>query len=146
MKKDNLQRERVVNEAISWLKTPYHHKAAVKGHGVDCAQILLEVYFAAGVTEQLVDVGNYTQDWMLHRDDERYLGWLFKYGHEVSEPQAGDVVIWKVGRCFSHAGIVVDYPRIIHAYRREGCVAYGDATQGELSNRDAVFISFWGKP
>lgn len=36
------QRAAVIAEAESWLSTPYHHEARIKGHGVDCAQILDE--------------------------------------------------------------------------------------------------------
>ena len=32
------QRLAVVAEAESWLGTPYHHEARIKGHGVDCVE------------------------------------------------------------------------------------------------------------
>ena len=38
------QRAAVVAEARSWIGTPYHHAADVKGHGVDCAMLLIRVY------------------------------------------------------------------------------------------------------
>lgn len=139
----NEQRQRVVEEAKTWLLTPYHHKAAVKGAGVDCAQILLEVYYAAGLTDKRVDVGDYPMDWMMHRSEEQYLGWLYKYGHEVKEPLPGDVVIYKFGRCFSHAGIIIDWPTIIHSYRKEGGVVWGRGDKGEFEGREMKFISFW---
>ena len=36
-------RAAVVAEAIAWLGTPYHHRARIKGVGVDCAQLALGV-------------------------------------------------------------------------------------------------------
>ncbi|MDO6044547.1 hypothetical protein Q4P48_08410 [Neisseria gonorrhoeae] len=42
-------RARIVEEARSWLGTPYHHHAMVKGAGVDCAMLLVAVYGAVGL-------------------------------------------------------------------------------------------------
>ena len=58
-------RQEIIDEAATWLRTPYHHAAAIKGAGVDCAQILIEVYAAVGLADK-PDVGNYAPDWMLH--------------------------------------------------------------------------------
>jgi cell wall-associated NlpC family hydrolase len=43
------ERLRVVRVAQSWLGTPYHHHAALRGVGVDCAYLLIEVYAEAEV-------------------------------------------------------------------------------------------------
>ena len=31
-------RQAIIDETVTWLRTPYHHMAAIKGAGVDCAQ------------------------------------------------------------------------------------------------------------
>lgn len=139
-----LQRAAVVAEARTWLRTPYHHRAAVKGAGVDCAMILVEVYLAAGVIAARPEIGDYPSDWMLHRAEERYLGWLKKYGAETLDPQPGDVAVWKFGRCFSHAAIIVAFPSIIHAYRKAGAVILDDAGKGEFAGREVRFYTLWG--
>ena len=33
-----------VQEALTWLGTPYHHQGRVKGVGVDCGTLICEVY------------------------------------------------------------------------------------------------------
>jgi cell wall-associated NlpC family hydrolase len=33
----------VIAEARTWIGTPYHHQQCVKGHGVDCAQLVAGV-------------------------------------------------------------------------------------------------------
>src|SRR5437879_1968913 len=38
------QRQAVVDEAMTWLKTPFHHRAAVKKAGVDCACLIAEAF------------------------------------------------------------------------------------------------------
>ena len=112
-----MQRAAVVAEARSWIGTPYHHAADVKGHGVDCALLLVRVYCDLGLVEPF-DPRPYTRDWFLHRNEERYLGFLLARSHEVREPALGDIILFRIGRCFAHAGIVsrVEPLAIIHAF------------------------------
>lgn len=131
--------DRIVSEALGWLGTPYHHEADVKGAGVDCAMLLVRVFHAAGLIPA-IDPRPYPADWMLHRDEERYLGWVSQYGDQVESPQPGDLVVYKVGRCYSHAGIVVAWPEIVHAFRDERCVVRGRFDTGRLAGRD---MQFW---
>lgn len=135
-------REAVLAEAATWLKTPYHHQGNVKGAGVDCAWLLIEVYVASGLIDRF-DPGDYPMDWMMHRDEERYLFWVEKLGRRVEQPEPGDIAVWRFGRTFSHGAIVVEWPRIIHAYRRDGMVLYGDASKGELATRELKFYSLF---
>lgn len=114
------QRQAVIAEAHTWIGTPYHHEARIKGVGVDCAMILCEVYFAAGVVP-FIDPRPYPHDWHFHRDEERYLQWIGKAGGvEVDSPRPGDLIVWKFGRCFSHAAILCDNDYIIHSYIGQG--------------------------
>lgn len=128
-------RDKIISEALGWLNTPYHHEADVKGAGVDCAMLLVRVYRDAGLIPA-IDPRPYPADWMLHRDEERYLGWVKQYADQVTEPQPGDVVLYKVGRCFAHGGIVLAWPDIIHAFRDEGAVVRGRFDTGRLSGRE----------
>ena len=93
--------------ARAWLGTPYHHAADVKGAGVDCAMLLVRVYVDLGLVEAF-DPRPYTRDWMLHRNEEKYLGFLLARARMVEAPGVGlgDVILFKVGRCFAHGGIV----------------------------------------
>lgn len=127
-------RERVVSMALEWLGTPYHHEGGVRGAGVDCAMLLVRVFHAAGLIPD-IDPRPYPADFMLHRDEERYLGWVRQYADEVTEPLPGDVVLYRVGRCYAHAGIVLDWPEIIHAFRDEGAVVRGRFDTGRLAKR-----------
>lgn len=144
MAQEHAQRAAVVAEAHTWLCTPYHHHAAIKGAGVDCAQILIEVYHACGLIPK-VDAGHYPPDWMMHREEERYLSWVKKYAHEVKTPQPGDIALYRVGRCFSHGAIVVDWPTVIHAYIKEKQVQLSNGAAGWLEGRSVKFFSIWGK-
>lgn len=132
----------VVREALTWLNTPYHHRAHVKGGGVDCAWLLIEVYAAAGLIDRF-DPGEYPMDWMMHRDEERYLYWLEKFGHRVDTPQPGDAAVWRFGRTFSHGAIVVEWPTIIHARRKASIVTLDDAAQDERAGREVRFYTLF---
>lgn len=99
------QRERVVAEARSWLGTPYRNCADIKRVGVDCGMLIVRVFVDTGLCAPF-DPRPYTPDWHLHRSEERYLGFVFDRCSEVSEPQPGDVIVYKYGRCYSHGGIV----------------------------------------
>ncbi|HEY3919460.1 MAG TPA: hypothetical protein VGL83_16850 [Stellaceae bacterium] len=76
------ERAAVIAEARAWLGTPYHHMGRVKGAGVDCATLLAEVYARAGVIPP-VAIPYYPPDWHLHRDAERYLGFVLEHAQEI---------------------------------------------------------------
>jgi cell wall-associated NlpC family hydrolase len=138
------ERAAVVIEAQTWLHTRWHHLARVKGVGVDCAQFLVAVYAACGIVPD-IDTGYYPPDWHLHRSSERYLDRLLEHAVPVAVPQAGDIAGFRYGRpAISHAGIVIEWPMIIHAYRDEGMVTISDASKGSLAMRLNGFFSPWG--
>ena len=125
-------RRRVLDAAESWLLTPWAHNQSVKGAGVDCGRFLMAAYVEPGLAAESA-LGSYPADWMYHRSEERFLGWVERYLDRVEQPKPADVAVWKYGRCFSHGAIVVDWPRIIHAHAPEGRVSYGDASKGSLA-------------
>lgn len=108
-------RSAVLEEARSWIGTPWHHRQRTKGAGVDCIQFVIAVYHALGLAPN-IDPGEYPADWHLHRDDERILTGLAQYAHPVDQPQPGDIATYRFGRCVSHAAIIEDDRYIIHAY------------------------------
>lgn len=133
------RRAAVIAEAVSWIGTPYHHMARVKGAGVDCATFLVEVFERAGMIGH-VDLPFYPPDWHLHRSEERYLFGVAGRAAEIpGPPRAADVALFRYGRCFAHGAIVVGWPRLIHAFVGAG-VIYGDATQGQLDGREVRFF------
>ena len=143
---ERAQRQAVVAEARSWIRTPYHDMARVKGPngGVDCGMLLLEVFERCGLIEH-VDVGYYSPDFYLHRSDPQYMNWVKKYAKEVRrKPLPGDIILYNFGRQPAHGVIVVEWPIIIHAYKRARMVIQDDASKGELPGRQAGIFSFWG--
>jgi cell wall-associated NlpC family hydrolase len=141
------QRAAIVAEARSWLKTPYHHQGDVKHAGVDCGMLLVRVFVDAGLCEPF-DPRPYPQDWMLHRSEERYLGFIFDRTKEVAAPLPGDVMVFRYGRCYSHGGIVTctNPVTIIHAFGPVRAVIEDEVTSNlTLCNpgRKPKFFSYW---
>ncbi len=145
------QRARVVKEAESWLRTPYHPSGRVKGVGVDCAMLLAETYQNCGLVPR-IDPAEYPHDWHLHRGQEKYMDYVLQHATMIAAPGGpGDGVLFRFGRCFSHGGIIVKWPRIIHAFL-DRPVQYEDATRdqrlafmGEAGGRPRprVFFTLW---
>jgi cell wall-associated NlpC family hydrolase len=145
-------RARVVEAARAWIGTPYHHMADLHRIGVDCAMLLVRVYCDLGLVAPF-DPRPYTRDWMLHRDDERYLGFLLASAREVSPstgsgPRPGDVILFRVGRCYAHGGIVTktDPLTILHAFAPAAQVIEEPAARNaQLAGRlgAARFFSHW---
>ena len=138
-------RAAVVAEALSWTGTPYHHRAKLKGVGVDCAQFVLAVYAATGLIEDF-DTGEYPHDWHLHRSVERYMTEVLRFARPVpvGEAKPGDVLLFKYGRAFSHGAIITAYPQVIHASLAAGSVTLGDADRDhDLIERPTACFSFW---
>jgi len=114
----------IIAEARSWIGTPYHYGARVKGPqgGVDCALLLAEVYARAGAVPAIPTPQPYPPaDLPLHRTAEGYVRTVLEHAREIAGPPEGpaplpgDVVIWKWARAFWHAGIVTAWPLMIHA-------------------------------
>lgn len=132
------KQQAVIAEALTWIGTPYHHAARIKGVGVDCAFLLIEVFANCGLIERFVPPA-YPMDWHLHRGEERYLSHVLQYAEEVEIPEPGDIALYKFGRCVSHGAIVVGWPKVIHAQRRQGCVI----ANGESMGMAPRLAGFW---
>ena len=129
------QRQAVVCEAQTWVATPYHHCADVKGHGVDCAMFLSRVYSSAGVIP-FIDPRPYPVDWHLHRSEERYLQTITPYAREIfTPPEPGDFLLFRYGRTYSHSAIVIRGSVVIHAHAQERAVVWGDLSLSPLKDR-----------
>jgi cell wall-associated NlpC family hydrolase len=125
------EREHVVAESVSWVGTPFHHAAHIKGVGVDCANLLVEVYVGAGlITAPIVEP--YPPDWFLHGTADLFRSWVAQYCVQVERPQLGDIVLYRYGRFASHGGVVVciEPAEIIHAFAQAGSVQRQECIRG----------------
>lgn len=143
MTQNEIKRRIVVDEAHDWVHTPYHHQAHIKGLGVDCVWLLLEVYKKVIPELRSFNPGNYSMEWYMHKTEEVYLSGVMKYATQLvngTTPILGDVALYKVGHCVSHGAIYVGNGLIIHANRKARQVEIVEMRNAEL---EAHFHSFW---
>ncbi len=132
----------VVTEARSWLGTPYHHAADVKGPkgGVDCAMFLVRVFVDAGIVPPF-DPRPYAQYFYLHQGEPKYRNWVEQYGHQVEGGEPGDVALFQFGRAISHGGIYIGDDLMIHAWADARCVTISEIQRSPLLFKR--FMGFW---
>ena len=104
------QQQRIVEEACTWLGTPYAYAKAAKGSGTDCSGMVMKVY---------EDVAGYK----LPRNSAKQAEFCERL--EPVEVAAGDLVFFATGKDqgrVSHVGIVIDDRQFIHASASKGVV------------------------
>lgn len=132
-----------VDEALSWLGTPYRHQGRRKGVGCDCIGLVLGVWTAVygAVPEQ---PGLYAPDWAEASGAERLLAAVRR--HFVEKPPremaAGDLLIfrWRPHLPAKHAGILVGPDRFVHSY--EGTAVSLSALVPQWRKRIAGVFAF----
>lgn len=141
------ERQRVVEVAKTWIGTPYHHNAALKGVGVDCAFFLAAVFEEAELMPK-VDIPHSSPQFMLHRNEELYKKEVAERAAEIPEEeiQPGDIVLFRIGRVFAHGAIIISWPdQIIHSHIMSGRVLITRSDECDLGGRKKIFFSPWKK-
>jgi NlpC/P60 family putative phage cell wall peptidase len=141
---EEAERALVVACARSWAGTPFRDGAAIKGVGVDCAQLVRAVAIEAGIAE-VEPTGGYSSQWMLHKDDDRLVAFIRRYAREIAPEAAkvGDLVVYRVGRAFSHVAILTGGGRIVHAHKMTRAVMECGIDDMDLKGRERRFFSPW---
>lgn len=111
--------------AQTWIGTPHVNNAKVKGVGVDCAMLLVGSLEDAGaMPANSIHVKPYSNEWHLHRSEERMLQQVQAHCREVAaeEMRPGDFLLYQYGRCISHAGVYCGNGVVCHALVEQGVV------------------------
>ena len=144
MRLNNTQRSALVDAAKAWLGTPYHHRAAVKGAGADCALFPVAVYKECGILPAAYEPPEYSSQWHLHRSEEVYVQEIEKFCGELCAeagqmaappPQPADFMVVQFGRTYSHGAIVLDWPMVIHSYIPHGVTLADALRDGQTVGR-----------
>lgn len=114
-------RNEIVEEARSWIGTPWQHQAMVKGHGVDCAMLIAGICLNTGlITEDDLNmIPPYPKDWHFHNKESMLIPILELFPvHEIpiEEATTADIIMFKVANCESHLGLKTDDGWFIHAF------------------------------
>ena len=117
--------DRVIAAARSWLGTPYHDQASLKGVGCDCLGL------ARGVWREIVGdepfpIPHYSRDWgetgcreVLAEGARRMMIEI-----DLRDAMPGALVLFRMrpGAIAKHVGILTAPTRFIHAYERLGVI------------------------
>lgn len=114
-----VNRTQIVQEARSWIGTPYRHQASVRGVGCDCLGLVRGVWRAV-IGEEPEQVPPYARDWAESSGDEQLAGAGLRHFVPVglNEYRAGDVLLfrWRGGFPAKHAAIVTSQNSMVHAH------------------------------
>ncbi len=117
--------ERVIAAARSWLGTPYHDQASLRGVGCDCLGL------ARGVWREVVGpepfpIPHYSRDWGEIGPREVLAEGVRRMMIEVdpAAAEAGALVLFRMKprAIAKHVGIISDPGSFIHAYERLGVI------------------------
>jgi NlpC/P60 family putative phage cell wall peptidase len=111
-------REHIVALARSWIGTPYHHAASLKGVGTDCLGLIRGIWREVMGSEPEAP-GPYTGDWAEATGCEAMLSAARRHLVERDPLRAepGDVLVFRLrkGLVAKHAGVLVSPDRMVHA-------------------------------
>lgn len=102
--------KRIVEEALTWLGTPYRYAGAEKGEGTDCSGMVMKVYET-------------TTGCKIPRNSAKQAEYCESV--EPDKASSGDLVFFATGkdiRKVSHVGIVINEEDFIHASSSKGVV------------------------
>ena len=95
----------------------------MKRCGVDCGQLLYGVFHSLGYIPALDLPRDYSLQIAQHQESLEYVELVSRFMREIPEAEAlpGDVVVYKLGKAYAHAAIVIEWPSyLIHAVGRHG--------------------------
>ncbi len=108
--------------AESWVGTPFCERSAVKGAGVCCHRLLVEVFAEAGWLPR-IDVPDHDARWARAQSRSVIADWLdgagahWFVGSAVvrwDDVQAGDVLGFRLGRSLHHLVLALPHGRYLH--------------------------------
>lgn len=115
----DLDRDKIIKVARSWLGTPWHHNQRQKGVGVDCANFIVGTIEECGYPR--LDLGNYSK----RPEGDSLLRIMEQYGVETDNIAQGDVLVFAAAFKGppTHLGFAVENEEsigLIHADSRRG--------------------------
>lgn len=121
--------DRIVAIAQSWIGTPYHHQASVRGVACDCLGLVRGVWRELYDTEP-EEAPSYTPDWGEGGGQEVLMNAALRHLEPVARnaPMGlGEVLLFRMraGAVAKHLGILSQggsAPRFVHAYDAHGVV------------------------
>ena len=116
---DATQAAIIVDEARSWIGTPYRHQASLKDVGCDCLGLVRGIWRVL-YGEEPEEPGPYQPGWAEPPGEERLRDAARRHlqGIELAERRAGDVLMfrWRDHLPAKHLGIATGFDTMVHAH------------------------------
>lgn len=109
-KKDNSIGQRIADECVTWIGTPYGYGCQQKGVATDCSGMVITVY------EQIAEV-------KLPRNSAQQADYCDNLKEKDVKP--GDLVFFATGndkKKVSHVGVMIDKEKFVHASGSKGVI------------------------
>jgi NlpC/P60 family putative phage cell wall peptidase len=121
-----IRAESVVVEARSWVGTPYHDHAALKGVGCDCLGLMVGLYRNL-IGPLPIEIPPYRGDWADAQTGDLLIEAgrkLFTTRKSSDSYQAADILVFRLrpDLAAKHLALVSGPDTMIHAYERAGVV------------------------
>ena len=114
---------KLIIAAQRWIGTPFHARASVCGHGVDCVQLAAALLSEGGFGDHALPK-EYDVDFGDHADKSPLLWWFVNAEWlgvtDMSDTLPGDVVLFRVGRVANHCGVIIGDRQFCHCLRGHG--------------------------
>lgn len=108
----------IVDVARTYIGTPWHHAARVKGVGIDCSGLLIMVSQDLGIPVE--DELSYTENDEIELMTSGILKHCRQLGEEETS-QDGDLFVFRqLPIMYNHCGIFVEPNAMVHAWRTSG--------------------------
>jgi len=135
--------QRVVAAARSWLGTPYHDQASLKGVGCDCLGLVRGVWREVVGPEPL-PVPPYSRDWGETGPQEVLVEVAAKVmlPADVERIEPGMLLLFRMrdDAIAKHCGIATGHRTFVHAYERLGVI---EEPLTEAWRRRVAFVYWW---
>ncbi|MEE9272469.1 MAG: NlpC/P60 family protein [Robiginitomaculum sp.] len=114
-----ISRVDILEEAQSWIGTPYQHQASAKGAGCDCLGLVRGIW-RKFYGEEPIALPSYTPDWAEKRKQEalKTAADACLVPMDISAVQMGDIYLFRMisGVPAKHMAIAAEEGMIVHAY------------------------------
>ncbi len=149
-------RAAVINEALTWIGTPFRNLCDVKGAsgGVDCAMMIYRCFQDTGAIN-VRDPRPYNPLGAPNKEEflEFIVGTCKAKEITAAEARPGDVLVWRWGAPYRHGTILLNAEEICHAYLPDRIVTISrldDAPikyvtiKGHDTLRPVKYYTLWG--
>lgn len=133
-------RMRLCNIVKEWQKlgVVYEHRGITR-KGCDCTGLVIGVLKEMGYLK-IYKLRNYPPDWNLHAKADNFIvEELSKVAYVIETPSIGDLVLFYLGKCVAHVGVVIENSLFIHCHRNSKKCVISNLWNSEWTKRIFCF-------